>query len=641
MKLFRQERTASTLVILGLAAILVVLAVLQFRWSRQISDADAARIRGRLQSSLLSFRQDLQRELGAICFPFQSVSDMGSGDILNGYADAYRMWFRGAAHPGLIANLYVLTAANGPHARMLRLNPETGQFEQQNSPPALGRLPERLLAVSGHVLYMLEDFEEEPPRPGAEHHRRERPMFPHRPHSPFTGLWAIDESLPALVHPNPVYSGPNAAGRPTSLDWAIIQLDPHTLAEGVFPELAERYFAGPDGLEYQILVLGRDDRTVYASDSAFQPGDLQEATALINLMGGPPAPPPPRNLLVPGNDPDVPGAPHGPYGRRDAMFSVIQLDPIHYSNNDQDWRLAVRHRKGSLEAAVAATRLRNLELSFGVLAVLAATMALIIANTHRAQRLARSQMGFVAGISHELRTPLAVIRSAADNIADGVVDNKEQFVRYGEVIRKQARQLTHLIDQVLLFASTREQLPQYNLRPLATAAVIDAALNDTADMVARAGCHVERKIEPDLPPVVGDPEAVSHCLQNLITNAVKYGGSDHWIGVQASAARDQENGKRLIRISVEDHGAGIPPSEQREIFKPFYRSPQIIASQIHGTGLGLTLARSLAEAVGGRLTVASEVGRGSVFHLELRAADAVPTESSASAAPHRSPTNGI
>ena len=99
------------------------------------------------------------------------------------------------------------------------------------------------------------------------------------------------------------------------------------------------------------------------------------------------------------------------------------------------WELVVRHGEGSLEQVVAAYRNRNLAVSFGVLLLLCMSMGMILVSAQRAQRLAKAQMEFVAGVSHELRTPLAVICSAAENLADGVVGAKEQVTRYGTLIR--------------------------------------------------------------------------------------------------------------------------------------------------------------------------------------------------------------
>ena len=102
---------------------------------------------------------------------------------------------------------------------------------------------------------------------------------------------------------------------------------------------------------------------------------------------------------------------------------------------------------------VAADRRRNLLLSFGVLLVLAVSMALIIISAQRARRLARLQMEFVAGVSHELRTPVAVICSAADNLAEGFVGAKDQVKEYGALIRNEGRRLAGMIEQILRFAA--------------------------------------------------------------------------------------------------------------------------------------------------------------------------------------------
>jgi signal transduction histidine kinase len=119
-----------------------------------------------------------------------------------------------------------------------------------------------------------------------------------------------------------------------------------------------------------------------------------------------------------------------------------------------------------------------------------------------------------------------------------------------------------------------------------------------------------------LPQVTGDLSALSQCLQNLITNALKYGSEQHWIGIQTRLTEHGLSGKE-IQISISDRGIGIDAADLPHIFEPFYRSPLVAAAQIHGTGLGLPLARSIAEAMKGELTVTSVPGRGSTFTLHL------------------------
>src|SRR5690606_19609555 len=100
------------------------------------------------------------------------------------------------------------------------------------------------------------------------------------------------------------------------------------------------------------------------------------------------------------------------------------------------WRLLAQHQSGSLEAAVGAVRRRNLAISFGVLLLLSVSVALLTATTRKAHRLAQQQMEFVAGVSHELRTPVAVIRSAAENLSQGVVSG-DRVKRYGQMLESE------------------------------------------------------------------------------------------------------------------------------------------------------------------------------------------------------------
>jgi signal transduction histidine kinase len=134
------------------------------------------------------------------------------------------------------------------------------------------------------------------------------------------------------------------------------------------------------------------------------------------------------------------------------------------AGENRGWILAVKHRLGSLEEAVDSQRRRNLAISFGILILLAGSMAMIMVSTQRAQRLAKLQMDFVAGVSHELRTPLAVIVSAGDNLAEGVVGDAEQVKQYGALVRDEGRRLAAMVEQTLSFAAGGAHFRQLRLR---------------------------------------------------------------------------------------------------------------------------------------------------------------------------------
>ena len=234
--------------------------------------------------------------------------------------------------------------------------------------------------------------------------------------------------------------------------------------------------------------------------------------------------------------------------------------------------------------------------------------------------LANLQMEFVASVSHELRTPLAVISSAADNIADGLIQEKAALRRYGSILQKQSRSMGRLVDEILLFASTEEGKNRYVLQPLQVPPVIESVLNSTEGLVHNSGFAIDRQIEPDLPFVVGEVSGISRCLENLIGNAVKYSGDHRQILIRAFSAPPGHGLATEVRISVTDRGIGIEPAEIARIFDPFFRSPSVTEAQIHGTGLGLSLAKRIAEAMGGRLSVVSELNAGSTFTLHLQVA---------------------
>jgi signal transduction histidine kinase len=283
-----------------------------------------------------------------------------------------------------------------------------------------------------------------------------------------------------------------------------------------------------------------------------------------------------------------------------------------------DWQLIVRHRRGgSLGAFVGDMHRRDLAISFGalLLLVIALTMWIVVGN--RAQRLARLQMDFVTAVSHELRTPLSVISSAADNITHGIVHGQQQMTQYGSVIAAQSKKLSKLVEEILLFTSVREARQRYQLLRVDVAELVDSALAASSELIQSSGFTVERDIAPDVPQVTGDPAALSQCLQNLITNALKYGGSQRWLAIRARVAEVAGGGGQEAQISVSDRGMGIDTADLPHIFDPFFRSHAAAVAQIHGTGLGLSLARSIAEAMNGRVTVTTALGRGSTFTVHL------------------------
>jgi hypothetical protein len=177
------------------------------------------------------------------------------------------------------------------------------------------------------------------------------------------------------------------------------------------------------------------------------------------------------------------------------------------------------------------------------------------------------------------------------------------------------------VNQILLFASTRDGQKHYHLAPIKVSELVESVLENTSALTQAAGFAIEQVLEPGLPEVIGDPSALSKALQNVVVNAVKYSGASRSICITAALLSSSERGRREVRISIRDHGIGMDDAEIARIFEPFYRSPRVSAAQIHGTGLGLALARNIVDAMGGKISVSSELGVGSVFTLHLQVAE--------------------
>ena len=136
-------------------------------------------------------------------------------------------------------------------------------------------------------------------------------------------------------------------------------------------------------------------------------------------------------------------------------------------------------------------------------------------------------------------------------------------------------------------------------------------------MIDDANFTVEKQIQPGLPPALADASGLTQCLQNLISNALKYGRDRRWLGIRGQLVETDRGPE--IEVSVEDKGMGIDREDLPHIFEPFYRGRTAKSAQIGGTGLGLSLAKRITEAMDGRLSVISVSGRGSAFTLHLPA----------------------
>jgi signal transduction histidine kinase len=225
--------------------------------------------------------------------------------------------------------------------------------------------------------------------------------------------------------------------------------------------------------------------------------------------------------------------------------------------------------------------------------------------------LDRLQQEFVAAISHELRSPLASMSTAVEMLQEetaAVTDEGQRSCL--DTLTAQTERLTSFADRILdLFRLETGELA-LQPRPLPIGFLIERTVKSWQATANRPSLVVRI---PEYPLwVSADEGAVQTVLDNLIDNAVKYSPPDSRIEVAATEGPDGN-----VTVSVEDEGQGIAPDHQTRIFERFYRVDGSDAQRVYGHGLGLYIARRLVEAMGGKIWVESEQGKGSKFAFTL------------------------
>ena len=232
------------------------------------------------------------------------------------------------------------------------------------------------------------------------------------------------------------------------------------------------------------------------------------------------------------------------------------------------------------------------------------------------ERAQESRARLMRGVSHDLKNPLSAIDGHAALLEDGIKgllnpDQRESVVR----IRRSVRALLGLITDLLELSKAEAGHLSVKPRPTNVADVVRDVAEEHRDAASAASHELRVEVDTGLPLIETDPDRVRQVLGNLLSNAVKYTPSGGCIIVRLEE-RASQNGRigrrRCAAIDVVDSGRGIPAEKLDEIFEEFSR---LDSGPTPGTGLGLTIARRISWLLGGDISAASEVGRGSTFTL--------------------------
>ena len=217
----------------------------------------------------------------------------------------------------------------------------------------------------------------------------------------------------------------------------------------------------------------------------------------------------------------------------------------------------------------------------------------------------------VETVAHEMRTPLASMRMLTDTLREGRYRGEQQLREYLDLIAGENDRLRSIAEGFLTFSRLDRRGYALELSPVKPHAVAVQAIASLRARLDAPGCAFTLDVPESLPQILADQDSLAQVLTNLTDNALKYTGPEKHIALRARADGS------VLQFSVEDNGIGIADDQRRTIFEPFYQVDQKLSRSREGSGLGLAIVRRIVKAHGGEITVASELGKGSVFSVKI------------------------
>jgi signal transduction histidine kinase len=282
-----------------------------------------------------------------------------------------------------------------------------------------------------------------------------------------------------------------------------------------------------------------------------------------------------------------------------------------YEQRRETWRVRTSFGPQTIPEIVSANTRPQMALMVVLALVMGGGVFFVASAAAREVRVAELKSNFVASVSHDLKTPLALIQLFAETLELGRVRNSERAHEYYRIINSEARKLTRLIENILNFSRMEAGLRPYRPAPADIGAVAQQVVSDMSSQFKQTQFAVHVDVEPNLPRVNVDEDAVEQAIENLLANAMKYSGEARDIDVHVGRANSH------VCVSVKDRGIGISRREQKKIFRKFYRVDSGLGGGPQGCGLGLAIVDHTMRGHGGFVRVESEPDHGSTFTLHF------------------------
>lgn len=230
------------------------------------------------------------------------------------------------------------------------------------------------------------------------------------------------------------------------------------------------------------------------------------------------------------------------------------------------------------------------------------------------QKLEDMRKEFVANVSHELKTPITSIKSYAETLLDGTLEDKDTAQRFIKVICSEANRMARLVKDLLQLSRIDSNQMQWRIRDVSFVELARGCVEKMGIEASNKKQLLECIIADEPPLVKADYERMEQVVLNILSNAIKYTPEGGRICVHVGKTYNE------AYVKVEDNGIGIPEQEISRIFERFYRVDKARSRELGGTGLGLAIAKEIVEAHGGSISLKSELGKGTEVIVKLPAA---------------------
>lgn len=285
------------------------------------------------------------------------------------------------------------------------------------------------------------------------------------------------------------------------------------------------------------------------------------------------------------------------------LKNILEIHPEDFPKTEKTpMEVLVKVKDGTLKAIFAPLAGETKETGY----------ILLLQDVTKQQRLEEMRKEFVANVSHELRTPLTTIKSYAETLLDGAMEDSAVAYQFVKVINDEADRMTRLVNDLLELSRLDNKEVKWNKRPLKIDLLVGEVVSKMMMSAKKKGLSVRCEIEENL-EVFADRDKMEQVFQNVLSNAIKYTSEGGRIFVKGEKAGNQ------VCVSVEDTGIGIPKEDLPRIFERFYRVDKTRSRELGGTGLGLSIAREIVLAHDGDIEVQSEPGKGTVVIIKLPA----------------------